>query len=133
MRWYGNRRERLHGVDRERGASAVEFALVSVVLFTMLLGIIEVGRLLYLQNAVTAAAQEAARAIAGNPGMSVDTVKVRVSRQVPAINVDNLSLEISVSKAKREVVVKATYPYEPIVPIVFSSGLQLRATARLRY
>lgn len=52
----------------ERGAAIVEFALVSVVLFTIIFGLIEGGLLVRARNAVNSSADEAARrgAIAGN-------------------------------------------------------------------
>ena len=49
---------------QQRGAALVEFALVSVLLFLILFGIIEVGLLLGNQAQVGAAAREAARAAA---------------------------------------------------------------------
>jgi TadE-like protein len=44
-----------------RGQSLVEFALVSVVLFFLILGIIDVARLLYTYSVITNAAQEGSR------------------------------------------------------------------------
>jgi len=45
----------------QRGAAAVEFALVSVAFFTLLFGIIEFGRLLYLWNTTAEATRRGAR------------------------------------------------------------------------
>ena len=45
----------------ERGASIVEFAIVGVLFFTMLFGIIEFGRLLWIHNELTRATRRAAR------------------------------------------------------------------------
>ena len=44
-----------------KGQGAVEFALVAPVLFLIVFGMIEVGRLLFIYGAVTNAAREAAR------------------------------------------------------------------------
>ena len=46
---------------RQAGAAAVEFALVVVVLLVLLLGIIELGRFLYLFNSVQEVTRRAAR------------------------------------------------------------------------
>lgn len=46
---------------RQRGSAAVEFALIAIVFFTLLLGIIEFGRLLYLLNTVQEVTRKAAR------------------------------------------------------------------------
>jgi len=45
----------------ERGAAVAEFAVASLFFFTLLIGIIEFGRLLYTHNALTDAARRGAR------------------------------------------------------------------------
>ena len=46
---------------RERGATMAEFAVISVVFFMIIFGIIEFGRLFYTHNALTDAARRGAR------------------------------------------------------------------------
>ncbi|WP_114907872.1 TadE/TadG family type IV pilus assembly protein [Ornithinimicrobium murale] len=48
----------------ERGAAAVEFALVAIVLITMILGVVEFGRLWAVQGSLAQAARDAARTYA---------------------------------------------------------------------
>ncbi|WP_458682010.1 TadE/TadG family type IV pilus assembly protein [Prescottella equi] len=48
----------------DSGAAAVEFALVVPILITLVLGIVEFGRVYNVQNAVSAAAREGARTMA---------------------------------------------------------------------
>jgi Flp pilus assembly protein TadG len=48
--------------DRQRGVAAVEFALVFVVLFSVLYALATFGAVLYTQQTVTRAAEEGARA-----------------------------------------------------------------------
>lgn len=50
-----------HAESRQRGATAVEFALVSLFFFTLLLGIVELGRLMYVWNTVQEVTRRAAR------------------------------------------------------------------------
>lgn len=45
----------------DRGSAAVEFALVSIVLVMLLLGVLQVGVYLHVHNVVTASAAEGAR------------------------------------------------------------------------
>ena len=45
----------------QNGAAAVEFALIAIVFFTLLLGILEFGRLFYLYNTVQEVTRRAAR------------------------------------------------------------------------
>jgi len=53
------RQVQLH--QHDRGAAAVEFAIVSVLLLTLLFGIIQYGYYFFQLNATTAAAREAGR------------------------------------------------------------------------
>jgi Flp pilus assembly pilin Flp len=48
----------------ERGAAAVEFALIAILLLSMFFAIIEGGRLFYLQASLAAAARDGAREMA---------------------------------------------------------------------
>lgn len=54
----------------ERGATAVEFALVSMVGIAVFFGIIEFGRGLHIRNEMSYAADRAARQILMNPAIS---------------------------------------------------------------
>lgn len=49
------------GKKREVGATAVEFALISIFFFTLVLGIVELGRLMYVWNTVQEVTRRAAR------------------------------------------------------------------------
>jgi Flp pilus assembly protein TadG len=49
----------------QRGAAAVEFALIAPLLFALLFGIIEMGAILYNQAVITNASREGARYAAG--------------------------------------------------------------------
>lgn len=52
----------LQPVDRsQRGAAVIEFALVALIFFSLLLGIMEFGRMLYLWNTVQEVTRRAAR------------------------------------------------------------------------
>lgn len=53
----------IHELHRhqQQGAAAVEFALIAIVFFTLLLGIIEFGRLFYVWNSVQEVTRRAAR------------------------------------------------------------------------
>ncbi len=54
------------GAD-DRGGAILEFALLAPVLFTLLLGIVEMGRMFYLRQALEYATEEAARYYMLNP------------------------------------------------------------------
>jgi Flp pilus assembly protein TadG len=56
--------QRLGGQTRDHGAAAVEFALVAVLLLTLVFGIAEFGRMWFLQSSLAAAARDGARTMA---------------------------------------------------------------------
>jgi Flp pilus assembly protein TadG len=57
-------RHRLDTRNRDRGAAAVEFALVAIVLLLLVFGIAEFGRMWMLQSSLSAAARDGARTMA---------------------------------------------------------------------
>lgn len=56
-----SRKSKASGKRRRKGAAAVEFAVVAPVFVLMLLGMMEYGRMLMVQQSLTAAAREGAR------------------------------------------------------------------------
>jgi Flp pilus assembly protein TadG len=62
MNSVGAIRRRKRGRTGRRGTAAVEFALVAPVFFIFLMGTIEFGRVMMVQNVLIAAAREGARA-----------------------------------------------------------------------
>jgi Flp pilus assembly protein TadG len=69
---------------RDRGAAAVEFALIAPILILLVFGIISYGIMLSFRQSISQAAGEGARAAAVAPLGSTDAV--RRSRAVAAIN-----------------------------------------------
>jgi Flp pilus assembly protein TadG len=66
-----------HFARTDRGAAAVEFALIAPILLTLVFGIVDFGRAMYVYNVLTAGMREGARAaavagIAG--GVTADSV-----------------------------------------------------------
>lgn len=55
------RDQRLTSKTKQRGAAAVEFALIAIVFFTLLIGIMEFGRWLFTLNSVAEATRWGAR------------------------------------------------------------------------
>jgi Flp pilus assembly protein TadG len=76
------RRRPARGRDRERGAAAVETALVLPLLLLLICGLIDIGRMLNVQISLSAAAREGARWAALNqPG-----VAARVAAAAPDVS-----------------------------------------------
>jgi Flp pilus assembly protein TadG len=64
------------GRSHERGASAVEFVLVMVVLLPLFLGLLQLGLFLHVRNTLTACAHEGARQAANYDGTATEGVAV---------------------------------------------------------
>ena len=60
----------LNQIKNERGTTIAEFAVVALLFFTIIFGIIEFGRLLYTHNALTDATRRGARYAALHTGAS---------------------------------------------------------------
>lgn len=80
--------------QRQRGAAAVEFALIAMLLFTLLIGIMEFGRISYYWNAATEATRLGAR-LAVVCDMGDETIKTRMTALFPVLNADQIAIEYS--------------------------------------
>ncbi|MDN7673047.1 pilus assembly protein [Burkholderia oklahomensis] len=75
----------------QRGATAVEFALVAAILCTILIGICEFGRVLFYWNTASEAVRLGARTAAVCDA-DASVVKTRISQFMPLIGNANVSL-----------------------------------------
>lgn len=135
---------------RERGAAAIEFALIFIPLFALFYAIVSYGLILALQQGMTLAAEEGARAaIAVDPSSYADTtaylndgVIPRVRQQVgqsldwlPAnikthvLGTDNANVNVlSSTDAYGDVIVTvqvryADYASTPLIPTLILPGI----------
>lgn len=76
MRWLaGLRRDR-------RGVAVIEFAIIAPVLFAVLLGIVEMGRMFYVRNSLEYATEQAARYYMLNPTTDSGSVTTYLQGQM---------------------------------------------------
>jgi Flp pilus assembly protein TadG len=91
------RRQSLRRQSKPRsGASAVEFAVVAPVFFLVVLGIIEFGRMVMVQQVITNAAREGAR-IAVLDGSTTVKVTQRVNDYLSAARLAGATINVSPS------------------------------------
>ena len=115
----------------ERGAAAVEFALVLPILVLILFGVIEFGGVYNAQLMVTGAAREAARSMALD-GDVADAQAVAVDA---AVGIDPADLDVDVSPANcsagTDVTVTVRYD-RPFLTGLFGASVELTGLATRR-
>jgi Flp pilus assembly protein TadG len=96
-----HRAVRAFGRD-ERGASTLEFALGVLVLLALVFGIIEFGRAVWMQQALSAASREGSRYGIGNESTSgvpqyldCGAIRVAAKAKVPDLSVTDADIEIT--------------------------------------
>ena len=121
-------RNRFHG-RRDRGAAAVEFALVVPLLLILLLGTVEFGRAYNAQISVTAAAREGARVMA----VQDDNGAAQAATVAAAVGVSpvNVSVTPSTCSPGTNVTVTATHPFT-FVAGAFGPGVTLTGRGVMR-
>lgn len=156
---FANTRRRPGTVARshQRGVAAIEFALVFMLLFLAMYGLVTFGAIFYAQQAISRAAEDGARAAAllAQPLEPADVKQVVLdsltrSLVIPASERNdptklanwfalNVTVTVTPSAADKRCVVRVTYDYEknsilPSVQVLDTIPTQLEssATAALR-
>ena len=111
------RRRHAAGDPRDRGAAAVEFALLLPVLLLLLFGIIDFGRLINAQITLTQAAREGVRLAA--LGQSSATVQTRVTAAAGVLSpvTATVTTACTTAGAATDAVVTVTYTFTFITPV----------------
>ena len=112
---------------RQRGAAAVEFALVASLLFTLLFGVMEMGRVLFYWNTATEATRLGAR-LAVVCGKDAAVIKARMGAMLGILTPGNIDIAYTPSgcdaSSCRSVTVSIVGPnvstFIPFVPLNLS-------------
>src|SRR3954451_21042991 len=116
--------------EHERGAVAVEFALVFPILILVLVGIIEYGAVFNAQLMVTGAAREAARSMAltSNTGSATSAALAASPALVPALKSSDVSYSSTSCSTGSDVTVTIRYN-KPYLTGMFGATIQLTGVA----
>lgn len=97
--------------DSERGAAAVEFALIAPILVMLLLGIMEFGRAYNAQISLTNAAREGVRvmAISKNQASARTAARNAAVSLSPALVDSNITFSATTCPANSQMTVTITY------------------------
>jgi len=80
-------------INRQSGAAIVEFAIVAVVFFTLLLGIMDFGRMLFTWNVATEVTRSGARIAVVCDKLTPDQVRDRMRRIMPQLTNANIVID----------------------------------------
>jgi Flp pilus assembly protein TadG len=127
------------GKGPRRAAAVVEMAVVSPLLFLLLLGMIEFGRAMMVANVVTSSAREGAR-VACVPNGANSDVTAAVNRELTAAGVptDKATLKVLVNGTEKDaatavtgdaVTVSVSVPYKDVTWLPAGIFLGSSATA----
>ena len=111
----------------QRGVVAVEFALIAGLLFTMLLGVMEMGRLLWTWNAAVEATRFGAR-LAVVCDLNDSHIKTRMISRLPSLTTANITISYlnppaavntcTAANCKAVKVALTGYTFTTIIPFV---------------
>lgn len=110
---------------RQAGVAAVEFALISAAFFTLLIGIMEMGRLLWTWNAAVEATRMGAR-VAAVCTMNDSEIVARMITMLPSLSSSNVTVSYidpgnascTVNTCKEVSVSLQGYQHQTIIPFV---------------
>ena len=116
----------MFSLGRERGAAAVEFALILPVLLLMVLGMLEFSRAYNAQISLSGAAREGARemAIHGNAGDAIAAAIAAAPSVHPAVKASNVTIAPATCSAGQQIEFKIKYNL-PLMTGLFGITLPL--------
>jgi Flp pilus assembly protein TadG len=111
------------------GTTAVEFALVSPILFLILFGAIEFGRLMWTQSALHFAVEEAARCASVTPGVCGTAAQITAyaATTVSPLNIASTAFTSTTPSCGHQV--SASFNYQFVVTGLFPFTPTLTAQA----
>ena len=127
------RRHRI--IKSEKGASAVEFAIILPILIILVFGIVEFGIAYNNYIALTHAAREGARLAAVNMDeiLGIEEFENRIKESAPSVSIESITLSGQDGDIGDSVAVTVTGEVLNIeIPLVGSWPVQLTSTATLR-
>jgi Flp pilus assembly protein TadG len=124
---------RLRILGCTRGAAAIEFAIISMVLIGLTIGIIDFGRTLYVKNQISSLADQAVRKVLIDPAIASATLESELREDFYAGDADSLSVDVT-SESVGGIsyrIVTVGFPMTLFVPGLSSDAISLSVTRRV--
>lgn len=102
------------GNKRQRGATAVEFALVAAVFFSLLIGVMEMGRVLFYWNTATEATRLGARTAVVCDIGDAAIVKAKMAALFPLVPADKIEVLYRPAGCGAETCDEVTVSVQPV-------------------
>jgi Flp pilus assembly protein TadG len=117
----------------ERGAAAVEFSIISVVLVTLLIGIVDFGRTLYVKNQLSFLADQATRKVLIDPAITDTTLESELAADFTAGDSSDLTVTLSNDTANGNTyrLIDISYPMTLFIPNLTSQSINLSVVRRV--
>ncbi len=119
--------------EDRKGAAAVEFSIISVVLVALLVGIVDFGRTLYVKNQMSFLADQAARSILINGSISDASLEAEIRAGFNAGEDTDLTVTFASDSVSGDDyrVVTIIYPVNLFIPNIAPELLTLTVVRRV--
>ena len=125
-------RQRVKRLTRDDGTVAIEFAVVGLLFFALLLGSIELGRAMWMRNSVQFAAEEAARwALVQTTENSSAVVNYARERLTGSSASATITAPYVTVAGVRYVTVTVTQVFTPVTTLVSTGIITITGQARM--
>lgn len=119
--------------DCRWGATAVEFAIIAPVFLAMVLGTVELGRVMWIKGSIQFAVEEASRYAMVNTSVSMSELQTYAGNQLLGIDAADVTFLAQTESADGAnfVSITGTYNFSVLVPIVPLPDVTLSAKSRV--
>lgn len=112
----------------EKGANALEFALISPVMIIALIGIFNIGYAIHCGGSVRNAMERSSRTLIANPSATAATLKTKALTMLSTVPVENLAVTVTTETVTGQVQVKRvawTYDFMLWIPLLDDHSLAM--------
>lgn len=111
----------------EKGALAVEFALIAIPSMLLIFGVIEAGRIIWTMNTVQFVIEETSRYASINSDLSTEEYAIYAEEKIDSLAISSTPLQLSSSSYTKYgitfVEIQGAYTITPIISSLFLGGL----------